>query len=88
LRRVGARACRSVEIPKNVRSASFCTVVRVDGPSEATLPLDWPVINKEWQTKEDKEGEQDDLEQDFDKELDRWERKDSGMAEAISGSDS
>jgi len=88
LRRVGARACRSVEIPKNVRSASFCTVVRVDGPSEATQPLDWPVINKEWWTVEDKEGERDDLERDFDKELDRWERKDSGMAEAISGSDS
>jgi len=88
LRRVGARACRSVEIPKNVRSASFCTVVRVDGPSEATRPLDWPVINKEWRTVEDKEGERDDLERDFDKELDRWERKDSGMAEAISGSDS
>jgi hypothetical protein len=44
-------------MPKNVRSASFCTIVREDGPSEATQPLDWPDINKEWRTVEDNEGE-------------------------------
>jgi hypothetical protein len=63
-------------------------VVRVDGPSEATRPLDWPDINKDWRTAAGKEGERDDLERDFDKELERWERKDGGIAEATSGSDS
>jgi hypothetical protein len=70
-RRVGASECSSVEMPKNVRRASFCWVVRVDGPSEATRPLDWPAINKERRTVEDKEGEREDLERDFDRELDR-----------------
>jgi len=55
--------------------------------SEATQPLNRLAINKEQWTVEDKEGEQDDLEWDFDRELDRLERKDGGMAEATSGSD-
>lgn len=75
-------------MPKNVRSASFWMLVRVDGPLEATWPLDWLAINKEWRTTAGKEGERDDLERDFDKELERWERKDGGIAEATSGSDS
>ena len=76
-------------IPKNVRSASLCFVEREDGPSGSAVVPEALAVTEGYRivvetTLENAEGEQEALDWDF--ELERQERKEGGMAEAISGS--